>query len=148
MLRCASSFPCLRRGRLIAAYATVRLIPQDSRVLPAAFLRSRPIFTAFKTFYEVVTFPPGSALRKSRNLQTLLRRRREKGSGELIIKGAASITVQIPVQKGISRICRGGFPTICRWRGQEMICFVPADFISFNRMVFWSFPAGSPEKGG
>jgi hypothetical protein len=28
-----------------------------------------------------------------------------------------------------------------------MICFVPADFISFNRMVFWSFPAGSPEKG-
>ena len=47
MLRCASSF-------VIAAYGKVRLIPQDSRALPAAFLRSRPIFTAFKTFYEVV----------------------------------------------------------------------------------------------
>jgi hypothetical protein len=32
----------------------VRLIPQDSRALPAAFLRSRPIFMTFKTFYEVV----------------------------------------------------------------------------------------------
>jgi hypothetical protein len=34
MLRCASSF-------VIAAYITVRLIPQDSRALPAAFLRGR-----------------------------------------------------------------------------------------------------------
>jgi hypothetical protein len=34
MLRCASSF-------VIAAYTEVRLIPQDSRALPAAFLRSR-----------------------------------------------------------------------------------------------------------
>jgi hypothetical protein len=34
MLRCASSF-------VIAAYTKIRLIPQDSRVLPAAFLRSR-----------------------------------------------------------------------------------------------------------
>jgi hypothetical protein len=64
MLRCASSF-------VIAAYATVRPIPQDSRALPAAFLRNHLIFSTFKTFYEVVTFPPGSALRKSRNLQTL-----------------------------------------------------------------------------
>ena len=47
MLRCASSF-------VIAAYAKVRLIPQDSRALPAAFLRSRPIFTAFQTFYEFI----------------------------------------------------------------------------------------------
>jgi hypothetical protein len=47
MLRCASSF-------VIAAYAKVRLIPQDSRALPAAFLRSRPIFSTSKTFYEVV----------------------------------------------------------------------------------------------
>jgi hypothetical protein len=47
MLRCASSF-------VITAYATVRLIPQESRALPAAFLQSHPIFTAFKTFYEVV----------------------------------------------------------------------------------------------
>jgi hypothetical protein len=47
MLRCASSF-------VIAAYAKVRLIPQDSRALPAAFLRSRPIFMTFKTFYEIV----------------------------------------------------------------------------------------------
>ena len=43
MLRYASSL-------VIAAYAEVRLIPQDSRALPAAFLRSRPIF---KTFYGV-----------------------------------------------------------------------------------------------
>jgi hypothetical protein len=47
MLRCASSF-------VIAAYATVRLIPQDSRALPAAFLRSRSIFPTFKTYYGVV----------------------------------------------------------------------------------------------
>jgi hypothetical protein len=47
MLRCASSF-------VIAAYAKVRLISQDSRALPADILRSRPIFTAFKTFYETV----------------------------------------------------------------------------------------------
>src|SRR4030042_725466 len=47
MLRCASSF-------VIAAYAKVRLIPQDSRALPAVFLRSRPFFATFKTFYEVV----------------------------------------------------------------------------------------------
>jgi hypothetical protein len=47
MRRYASSF-------VIAAYAKVRLIPQNSRALPADFLRSRPIFTTFKTFYEVV----------------------------------------------------------------------------------------------
>jgi len=46
MLRCASSF-------VIAAYAKVRLIPQDSRDLFSAFLRIRPIFATFKTFYEV-----------------------------------------------------------------------------------------------
>ena len=43
MLRCASSF-------VIAAYDTVRLIPQDSRALPAAFLRSRPIFRLLRLF--------------------------------------------------------------------------------------------------
>jgi len=48
MLRCASSL-------IIAAYAKVRLIHQDSRALPAAFLRSRPIFSTFKTFYWVVS---------------------------------------------------------------------------------------------
>jgi len=48
MLRCASSF-------VIAAYTAVRLIPQDSRALPADFLRSRPKFKAFATFYESVT---------------------------------------------------------------------------------------------
>jgi hypothetical protein len=47
MLRCASSF-------VIAAYATVRLIPHDSRALPADFLRSRPQFKAFETFCDVV----------------------------------------------------------------------------------------------
>jgi len=47
MLRYASSF-------VIAAYAKVRLTPQDSRALPADFLRSRPIFVTFKTFYEVI----------------------------------------------------------------------------------------------
>jgi hypothetical protein len=46
MLRCTSSF-------VIAAYEKVRLIPQDSRALPAAFLRSRPIFATFKTFHRV-----------------------------------------------------------------------------------------------
>jgi hypothetical protein len=45
MLRCASSL-------VIAAYDKVRLIPQDSRALPATFLRSRPIFATFKTFNE------------------------------------------------------------------------------------------------
>jgi hypothetical protein len=54
MLRCASSF-------VIAAYGEVRLIPQDSRALPAAFLRSRPIFTTFKTFYGVTMFRGSSA---------------------------------------------------------------------------------------
>src|SRR4030042_3970243 len=45
MLRCASPF-------VIAAYKTVRLIPQGSHALPAAFLRSRPKFKAFVTFYD------------------------------------------------------------------------------------------------
>ena len=60
MLRCASSFPCFRRGRLIAAYATVRHIMETdfksvpARALPADFLRSRPQFKAFGTFYESV----------------------------------------------------------------------------------------------
>jgi hypothetical protein len=54
MLRCASSF-------VIAAYVTVRLIPQDSRALPAAFLRSRLQFKIFATFYENVNIHyPGS----------------------------------------------------------------------------------------
>src|SRR4030042_2312451 len=47
MLRCASPF-------VIAAYVYVRLIPQGSRALPAAFLRSRPNFKAFVTFNESV----------------------------------------------------------------------------------------------
>jgi hypothetical protein len=47
MLCCASSL-------VVAAYGNVRLTPQVSRALPAAFLRSRPKFKAFATFYEVV----------------------------------------------------------------------------------------------
>jgi hypothetical protein len=47
MLRCASSL-------VIAAYGKVRLIPLDSRALPAGFLRSHPLFKAFATFYENV----------------------------------------------------------------------------------------------
>jgi hypothetical protein len=47
MLRYASPF-------VIAAYPKVRLTPQDSRALPAAFLRSRPIFITLRIFYEVV----------------------------------------------------------------------------------------------
>jgi hypothetical protein len=47
MPRCASSF-------VIAAYAKVRPIPQDSRALPAAFLRSRPIFLTFKSIYKMI----------------------------------------------------------------------------------------------
>jgi hypothetical protein len=50
MLRCASSL-------VIAAYAEVRRIPQDSRALPAAFLRNRPVFATFKTFYGIVKLP-------------------------------------------------------------------------------------------
>jgi transcriptional repressor NrdR len=49
MLRCASSF-------VTAAYAKVRLIPQDSRALPAAFLRCRPVIANFITFYESSRF--------------------------------------------------------------------------------------------
>ena len=56
MLRCASSL-------VIAAYAKVRLIPQDLRALPAAFLRSRHIFSTFFTrssFLDVSDLiPPG-----------------------------------------------------------------------------------------
>jgi hypothetical protein len=47
MLRCSSSF-------VIAAYATVRLILQDLRALPAAILGSRPICPTFENFYEGV----------------------------------------------------------------------------------------------
>jgi len=46
MRRYASSF-------VIAAYAKVRLTPQDSRALPAAFLRSRFVFMTFMSFHEV-----------------------------------------------------------------------------------------------
>jgi len=49
MLRCTSPF-------VIAAYAKVRLIPQGSRALPAAFLRIRLLFMTYKTFYVVSTF--------------------------------------------------------------------------------------------
>ncbi|MEN6375984.1 MAG: hypothetical protein ABFD75_14545 [Smithella sp.] len=38
MLRCASSSPGLRRGRL-AAYEKVGLIPHDSRALPLIFVK-------------------------------------------------------------------------------------------------------------
>jgi hypothetical protein len=62
MLRCASSL-------VIAAYDKVRLIPQDSRALPAAFLRSRPIFTIFKTFYRVVNLSrPGANRSRAENV--------------------------------------------------------------------------------
>ncbi|MBA4397473.1 MAG: hypothetical protein C0394_08840 [Syntrophus sp. (in: bacteria)] len=47
MLRCATSI-------VIAAYVHVRLIPQDLRALPAAFLQSRPETGVFMTFYEFV----------------------------------------------------------------------------------------------
>jgi hypothetical protein len=40
MLRCAASFPGLRRGRL-ATYEKVGLISQDLRALPLAILQSR-----------------------------------------------------------------------------------------------------------
>jgi len=50
MLRCAASF-------VTAAYGTVRLIPQNLHALPVDFLRSRPQFKAFATFYESAIFP-------------------------------------------------------------------------------------------
>jgi len=46
MLRCASSL-------VVATYGKVRLTPRILRALPAAFLRSRPKFKAFATYYEV-----------------------------------------------------------------------------------------------
>jgi hypothetical protein len=49
MLRYASSL-------VVAAYGKVRLTPRISRALPADFLRSRPKFKAFATFYEIVKF--------------------------------------------------------------------------------------------
>jgi len=47
MLRCASSF-------VIAAYAKVRLIPQDLRALPAELFTKPSKIKAFATFYEPV----------------------------------------------------------------------------------------------
>jgi hypothetical protein len=47
MLRCAASF-------VIAAYAEVRLIPQDLRALPAELFTKPSHFQGFATFYGVV----------------------------------------------------------------------------------------------
>ena len=47
MLRCASPL-------IVAPYGKVRLTPRVSCALPAAFLRSRPEFKAFASFYEDV----------------------------------------------------------------------------------------------
>jgi len=47
MLRCAASF-------VIAAYAKVRLIPQDLRALPAELFTKPSEFVNFSTFYEIV----------------------------------------------------------------------------------------------
>jgi hypothetical protein len=47
MLRCAASF-------VTAAYAKVRLIPQDLRALPAALLTKPSILVRFSTFYEYI----------------------------------------------------------------------------------------------
>jgi hypothetical protein len=55
MLRCASPF-------VVAAYAKVRLTPQGSRALPAAYLRSRPQCKAFAISYKVVTHDPEKAI--------------------------------------------------------------------------------------
>jgi hypothetical protein len=45
MLRCASPF-------VIAAYAKVRLTPQGSHALPAAFFTKPSLYHTFKAFYE------------------------------------------------------------------------------------------------
>jgi hypothetical protein len=87
MLRCASSF-------VIAAYAKVRLIPQDSRALPAAFLRSRPIFTTFKTFYEVA------------NLEEM-----EKNAGILYERNAVAACLRIFREKGYRLVIFKGYDT-------------------------------------
>jgi hypothetical protein len=47
MLRCAASF-------VTAAYAKVRLIPQDLRALPAALFTKPSILARFSTFYEFI----------------------------------------------------------------------------------------------
>jgi len=46
--------PLLSQGQAYCGVRHSSLIPQDSRALPAAFLRSRPIFATFKTFYAGV----------------------------------------------------------------------------------------------
>jgi hypothetical protein len=76
MLRCTSSV-------VIPAYAKVRLIPQDSRALPAAFLRSRPIFMAFKTFYEVIIFGGYIFLKYSEKSVFMIKITFEKERGSL-----------------------------------------------------------------
>jgi hypothetical protein len=57
MLRCASSL-------LAVAYAKVRLTPRYSRALPAAFLRSRPIFRVFDFFSRSSFIEKGGSLRR------------------------------------------------------------------------------------
>jgi hypothetical protein len=49
MLRYASSL-------VVAAYGEVRLTSEDSRALPADFLRSRPKSKDVATYYEVIIF--------------------------------------------------------------------------------------------
>jgi hypothetical protein len=93
MLRCASTL-------VIAAYAEVRLIPQDLRALPAAFLRSRPIFATFKTFYEVVkTLTEGFLSRRlTISLPGHPRKKKNRPStGMNLINLCRDILYQIPV---------------------------------------------------
>jgi len=49
MLRCAASF-------VIAAYAEVRLIPQDLRALPAELFTKPSKLAIFSTFYDFIKF--------------------------------------------------------------------------------------------
>jgi hypothetical protein len=58
MLRCASSFPCLRRGSLIAAYTKLRLIPQDRERKPEAPLAGRRGAKKNRGFLLAVTRGP------------------------------------------------------------------------------------------
>src|SRR4030042_738308 len=105
MLRCASSF-------VIAAYATVRLIPHDSRALPADFLRSRPLFGTFKTFYEVVIiefFRIRPRLQGIRGVFLWRQGTPPGGAPQAFTAGYMPATASTGLNERLSRIRRYGF---------------------------------------
>jgi hypothetical protein len=79
---------------------------------------------------------------KPSDLLPFLRRRREiRKQRKLIYQEGGFYHNFRPLQREYDGPAGGQILTIYRRNGQEMICFVSTDFISSNRMVFWSFPA-------